>query len=189
VTYHKLTAYLSVTSLLLLNNCSGSHDSNSIDWTKGRGTAACQEWQQSLCNWASRCNLQDITTCATQNQQIECSSDTTAANCATSFDSASCSTVPAGCNVTDTNGVVNAAPAIQGCNDWVDAICSKAVSCGAYGTTSACQTDMQSSLDCSTAIGLGLHFQDCMTQTAALTCSSTSTPAVCEDTILVIKSK
>ncbi len=180
------TSCLLVASAWLLNCCGNSNSSNttpSVDWTAGRGTAACHEWQQSFCNWASRCSLQDMTTCAAQMQQLECSSDTTAADCATSFDSAACTAMPAGCNVTD--AIVNTAPAIQSCNDFQSAFCTKAVGCGAYSSAADCLTQAQSSLDCSKAVGVGLSYSTCITQVNALTCTSSDLPASCKDVILL----
>ena len=184
---HRISISCLFIACVWLLSCSGSSNPSNttpaIDWTAGRGTAACHEWQQSFCTWASHCNLQDMATCSAQVQQLECSSDTTAANCATSFESAACTAMPAGCNVTD--AVVNTAPAIQSCTDFQNAFCAKAVPCGGYASTTDCLTQIQSNLDCSKAIGVSLSFSTCMTEVNALTCTSSDLPASCKNSILL----
>jgi hypothetical protein len=182
---------LFATSLLLIAStsilsCSSKNDSPSAvvtDWTAGRGTAACHEWQRASCEWAARCNARDVAQCAAQYQEIECNSDTTATNCATSFDAAACTTLPANCGMTD---LANAAPAIQGCTDFFNALCARDATCGSPTPTATCvtQTETASSIDCSLAIGLSLNFQDCLTQINTLSCNAAAQPAVCTKSIL-----
>jgi hypothetical protein len=182
---HNITTSLLLIACTFALCCSEKDNSPgapAVDWTTGRGTAACHEWQRSYCELAARCEGVTLVTCATQYQGIECSSDTTATNCATSLDAATCTSPPTGCNATD---IANTAPANQGCNDLYTAVCTHNTSCGDTTPVATCVTDLQGVHDCSAAIGLALSYQDCMTQINAAACSSTALPTACDNVILM----
>jgi len=184
MTHRIATSFLLIASNLVLS-CSGKDNTPStpaIDWTAGRGTAACREWQRAFCELAAKCGTTTLTACANQMQQIACNSDATAASCATSLDAATCAAPPASCNMTD---VLDATPAIQGCNDFLTAVCTLDTKCGSTTPLDTCVTQQLTTINCANAIGLALDYQDCLTQINAAACTSTAMPAVCIKAILL----
>ena len=175
---------LFVTTAMILFSCSGSNNSNSppsVDWTKGRGDAACHEWQQAYCEMGTKCAGVSASDCALQYQGIVCNSDTTAANCATTLSSANCSSLAAGCNATD---LADATTAVAGCNQLYTAICTHNANCGSATAVDACVSQLQSQNDCSKAIGLELGFETCLSKVNAATCASTEQPSECTNVVV-----
>jgi len=179
-TMHRIVAFALMASLLPLSvACSGSNNStniSSVDWAKGRGDAACHEWQQAYCELVSKCGGVALADCGQQYQGIACNSDTTAANCATSLTAASCSAMPAGCGPTD---LADTAPAMAGCNQLYTAICTHNSNCGSATATDSCVSQLQAQNNCSGAIGLELSFETCLAKIAAASCTTSTQPAEC----------
>ena len=164
--------------------CSGKDTSPAApptDWSAGRGSAACREWQRSFCEYAAKCGSTTLVSCATQMQQLSCNSDTNASNCATSLDAAACGAAPIGCNMTD---IVDSAPAVQGCNDLLTAVCTHDSNCGSTPAIATCVTQQLTSLNCSNAIGLALNYQDCLSKLNTAACTA-SFPKECNDVVLL----
>src|SRR5687768_2677752 len=104
----------------------------------GRGSAACRDLQDALCDFAAdTCRVTDRTSCDDMFRGIECKSDATASNCANALQSASCGTGAFGC---DLQSVVDAAPAIARCEALVSAVCERTSECGL--ATADCSLDM-----------------------------------------------
>jgi hypothetical protein len=175
---------LVVTTAIFLFSCSGSNNSNStpnVDWTKGRGDAACHEWQQAYCELGAKCAGAALSDCAQQYQGIVCNSDTTAANCATTLGAANCSSLPTGCNATD---VADATTAVAGCNQLYTAICTHNATCGSTTAVDACVSQLQSQNNCNNAIGLELGFETCLSKVNAAACTATQQPSECKNVIV-----
>jgi len=174
---------LVVITAMILFSCSGSNNSSSpnVDWSKGRGDAACHEWQQAYCEVGAKCAAAALNDCANQYQGIVCNSDTTAANCATTLGSASCSALPAGCNATD---LANATTAVAGCNQLYTAICTHNANCGSPTAVDACVSQLQAQNDCNKAIGLELGFETCLSKVNAAACSASEQPSECKNVIV-----
>jgi len=163
--------------------CSSGNDSKStpVDWTVGRGTAACHEWQKAFCERQSTCGGVDLVTCANQLQTVTCASDATAANCATSITAATCSTATSGCNISD---VADTAWAIQSCTDYLTAACTHDANCGSGIAVDTCVANLQSSSSCAGALGVKLKYESCLAQINAATCTTTL-PADCKSLIYI----
>jgi hypothetical protein len=162
----------------LLPACSNEEDS--YERPAGRGTAACQAWQKSMCDLVVKCGGLSERECVDNFYGMSCLSDSVAQSCATSLASASCAGIPAGCDVPD---VVDPAPAVAACNALIAATCQRGVDCG--GTTmAACTSEAAASLDCSTAMAYTLDYEKCMSQIGALACTATALPDSCTSVIL-----
>ncbi len=165
-------------ALAFFTACGGSDSpaGASVDWTNGRGSATCHEWQRAYCELANKCGGTALADCAKQYQGIACNSDTTAANCATTLAASSCATVPTGCSATD---LADTAPAIAGCTQLYTSICAINTRCGATTTADACMTELQTQHNCNSTIGLELSFETCISKLGSESCDSTSAPAEC----------
>ena len=157
----------------------GGTTAASIDWTIGRGSTACHAWQQAICDYFVKCNAVDLTTCANEIQSISCDSDTTATRCATALESASCNNAPTNCSLT---AVVDTAPAIQGCSDLCQATCAHDVTCNA--AVNQCQNRCERQVGCSSAVGITLDLEACITAIGSASCSTPALPAICSGVIL-----
>jgi len=179
----KLNLILRLLPAILSVACSSSTDSKStpVDWAVGRGSTACQEWQQAFCELESKCGTASVSTCAGQLQTVSCTTDTAAANCASSIAAASCSSFPSGCNVTD---IADTAAAVQACADYLTAGCTHDANCGSTTAVDTCVANLQTSLSCSKAIGVKLNYESCMTQIRSAGCGS-ALPAECTSLIYV----
>jgi len=174
---------LVVITAMILFSCSGSNNSSSpnVDWSKGRGDAACHEWQQAFCEVGAKCAAAALNDCANQYQGIVCNSDTTAANCATTLNAASCGALPTGCNATD---VTDPTAAVAGCNQLYTAICTHNTTCGSATAVDACVSQLQSENNCNNAIGLELGFETCLSKVSAASCTATQLPSECTNVIV-----
>jgi len=182
MTNHLEASALAV-AITLFVSCSGKNDTTtpSVDWTAGRGTAACREWQRAYCELSAKCGGMALATCAAQAQQIACSSDTTASNCASALDAASCSAVPTSCEPTD---LVDTAPAIQGCNAILTDWCNHNTKCGSTMPLDTCMSEQLATTNCNNAIGLALSFDTCVATITAAACTA-AFPSACEEMVLL----
>jgi hypothetical protein len=70
-----------------LPGCGGDDrgDESTDSGGNGRGTAACQDWQDAICDFAAdRCGAISRSQCDRQYQGIECATDAKASECSTS---------------------------------------------------------------------------------------------------------
>jgi hypothetical protein len=146
----------------------------------GRGTLACNQWQQAFCDWVGRCNPPAQSECETQAPAIQCTTDQAAQTCADQIKASDCTTFPAGCQLLD---LADPAPAIQACNDFIDALCTRSEECEP-GSRDACVTDVTSTIDCSAAIGFKLSYEQCISQVRTLDCAATQLPTSCDRVIV-----
>jgi hypothetical protein len=146
----------------------------------GRGTPACNQWQQALCDWAGRCNPPAESVCNAQAPGVQCTSDQAAQSCAEQLNASDCSTLPVGCDLFD---LADPVPAIQACNDFIEALCTRSEECQP-GSHDACVADLTSTVDCSTAIGFKLSYEQCLSQIRTLDCAATQSPTSCQGVIV-----
>ena len=119
---------------LLFMSCDGDNatgeEEEQIEEHTGRGTPACQEWQAAYCEYAYvTCDFGLEGTykgCLEQYSSLVCSSDEVASSCSELFQNASCTEVPEYCNYYD---VLNAEPAIEQCNKYVETVCEMEFRC------------------------------------------------------------
>jgi len=143
---------------------------------KGRGSAACNEWQTAICAWASKCSSPTAATCQDQANSISCISDTKAADCATALNAASCTAFPSGCNLFD---LPDPAPAMAACHQFLDELCAAQVRCAPATTLDQCHQLIDATVDCTKAIGVKLTFEQCIADIKALSCQMPTSPASC----------
>jgi len=172
----------SVGALLLVGGCSGSSNDDDDDdgSVNGAGSPTCQQWQTSICNFAERCGG-NAALCREQAPGIACLSDAEAQRCTAEFEAAACTSLPTGCDFSD---IADPAPAIDKCNAFIQAICSRGEECEP-GTQQDCLTQAAGSLNCAAAIGIKPSFDQCLSEVAVLDCEATSAPVSCQGVVLL----
>lgn len=115
-------------------------------------------------------------------QALFCKSDAAAQSCVTALNETACgSSAPYECtNFYDT------APAIQLCQQVSNKYCAVAAKCG-VATTDSCLSQVNSVLQCSTAVGASPTINTCLSALDALTCTANSTPQLPSSCTGVIK--
>jgi hypothetical protein len=156
--------------------CGGGRDTP----TEGRGTAACRIWQDSVCDWAIRCEAQ-ITreACDDQFQGVTCRSDAMANTCSKQFDSAGCQSLPPNCGMDE---VADPAPAAKACDNLTGLICKRSVTCGLFESEEACFNE--SKIDCSLSIAFTLDYEACIADVEKQECDVMVVPQICDSVII-----
>src|SRR6478609_563015 len=92
------------------------------DESQGRGTPACKNFQDAICDYAvDRCAQGERANCDDIYSGIECLSDSAADACANALNDVACSvTPPPAC---DLRTVADPAPAIANCGRLIGVIC------------------------------------------------------------------
>jgi hypothetical protein len=149
----------------------------------GRGTKACRDWQDAICDYAAdRCHMLSRDTCDQQYQGATCKSDAAASSCATQLDKSACGRAPEGCSLT---GVADPGPAARACDQLFDAFCERYISCGLFETTEACRADPSVMIvDCAKAIAYNLDYEACFEEAQALQCDVLMRPQICRRVIV-----
>jgi hypothetical protein len=148
--------------------------------TEGRGTAACRIWQDSVCDWAVRCQAAlSRGACDDQFRGVTCRSDAKANACSKQFDSAGCQTLPPNCGLDE---VADPAPAAKACDALTDLICERSVSCGQFETEEACVNEAK--IDCSRSIAFTLDYEQCIADVKKLDCDVLVVPEICDSVII-----
>jgi hypothetical protein len=166
--------------LALLLGCDGEDNR-----TSGRGTAACHDFQDAVCDFAAdECRVVDRAGCDDIFRGVECTSDSAASACANALNAATCGAGAAGC---DLRATINGAPAVMRCNQLMDLMCGRAVRCGQFASVETCRMQSTSmvGLDCKDAASVSLRYEECEKLIPDLACTAT-TPAVCRGVIGVI---
>src|SRR5690349_12697729 len=149
---------LTLGGLLLLAGCGDDDD----DSPPGRGSVACQDFQDAFCDYASdRCGSTARSDCDHSFKGIECKSDDAASRCANGLNDATCGQPVSGC---DFNAIIDPAPAVARCEQLFDRICTHFVDCGTFPTRDSCEPLMTAGLDCSNAVSTSLTYEDCLEQ-------------------------
>jgi hypothetical protein len=150
----------------------------------GRGSKACRDWQDAICDYASdRCEMFSRKACDLQYQGATCKSDAVASRCAAQLDAASCGRAPESC-VLDVVG--DPGPAARACDGLFDAFCERSVSCGVSESNEACRAEPEvQAIDCGQAIAYRLDYERCLDETKALECELLLLPEVCDNVIIL----
>ncbi len=151
--------------------------------TEGRGSAACRIWQDSVCDWADRCEALTRDACDEQFQGVTCRSDETAKECSRQFDSASCQTLPPRCGL---DAIADPAPAAKACAALTSLICKRSAMCGTSTTEEECLT--RESVDCSRSLAFKLDYETCIDEVEKLQCDVLVIPEICESVIIARQS-
>jgi hypothetical protein len=161
----------------------GSVDRSESDSGAGRGTKACRDWQDAICDYAAdRCEMLSRKTCDQQYQGATCKSDAAASRCATQLDQSACGRAPDTCAL---NVVADPGPAARACDRFLDAYCERYVSCGLFKTAEACRADPAvTSIDCGKAIAYNLDYEACFEEAQALECEVLVLPQICLSVIV-----
>jgi hypothetical protein len=148
--------------------------------TEGRGTAACRIWQDSVCDWATRCEAA-ITRedCDAQFQGVTCRSDDVANRCSDQFEEAACQRLPSNCSM---DQVADPTPAAKACAKLTSLICEHSVSCGVSTSVEACL--QESKIDCSRSIAYTLDYEKCISDVKKLGCDVIVVPEICDSVII-----
>jgi hypothetical protein len=150
---------------------------------EGRGTSTCQDWQFAYCEYAyETCNFGvegNMTACLKQYSSFVCLSDDIALSCTDALNSADCASVPQACMY---QYVTDPVPAIEQCNEYIDAICERDVTCGG-GTLDECREEYIPLIGCDEVIGTYLNFEECLPQLRELGCTE-MVPEECETLFL-----
>jgi hypothetical protein len=158
------------------------------DTVKGRGSEACNEWQDALCTYAAdRCGAMSRGDCEAQYLGVTCKSDAVANECAQEFDNARCGRADARC---DLNGVADTEPAMRACTRLFDRFCERAVECAAFESQLAClSSEAVQEIDCGRAVAYRLAYETCYEQIDQLDCDELAVelklPPSCNDVIIV----
>lgn len=184
-----LRSILVCVSLCVLVGCGGGSDGGGGDGggaSVGRGSAACRDWQDALCDFVSQqCGGLSRALCDEQYQGVSCLSDATATACSNAFNSSSCASPPASCDIAD---IADPAPAQQACREFIDHLCASGIRCGQYATDAECQADTTSGgLDCETIAVFKLSYETCLEEIDALSCTAVALPASCNDVFLRVQ--
>jgi hypothetical protein len=151
------------------------------DAPRGRGSAACQDFQDSACDFiVDQCGGTSRAACDKGFRGIECKSDDAASACANGLNDATCGQAVSGC---DLGAVIDPAPAIARCQTLVDKVCDHLVGCKLLTSRDACQVATMMGLSCAQAVSTSLDFEDCVQQVDGLTCENGSLPTVCQGAI------
>lgn len=169
--------------LLACSVSSACGDESEGDEPMGRGSAACQDFQDATCDFASdRCGVVARATCDTTFRGIRCVDDAQATACANALNEATCGSASPQCEL---DAIVDRPAAIASCEALYQAFCDHNATCGGQ-TVGECMADAAAmGFDCSQALSIDLRYESCLEAIDALMCGS-PTPAVCREVVLVL---
>jgi hypothetical protein len=153
----------------------------------GRGSAACQDWQDAICDFvADECGAVVRDLCDDNYRGVECLSDEQASECANALQQATCTSPPPSCDLTD---VADPAPAVAKCEGILEAICELVMRCGSSQTLEDCiaSTTAMLSFDCATAIAVDLRYESCIEAIQQATCDRPPPMGACTGVIRAIQ--
>ena len=164
---------------LLALGCKGEDDA-----AKGRGTAACQDFQDAVCDFAAdHCHVSERGTCDHAFQGIECKSDAVASACANSLNDAACGAAVPTC---DLSQIIDTQPAIAHCQELIAKLCAHLAQCGQTASLDSCLASPPTGgLDCLQAASVGLGYEDCLQQIDDWSCGA-QTPRICSEVIGIL---
>jgi hypothetical protein len=155
------------------------------DEPAGRGSAACQDFQDATCDFAAdRCKRIDRSICDQGFRGIECTSDDLASSCANALNAAVCGQPVAACPIQQ---LVDPQPAIARCNTLLDRLCGHLTTCGAATSVEACrmQANTMLGIDCAQALSASLNYEPCLEALEGLACTA-QIPSVCRGVIGIL---
>ena len=169
---------------LALLGCSPPADDeeeDGISGPPGRGSEACQQWQDALCDWAAdQCDGMARATCDRQAKGVRCSSDSAAVECTATLSAASCDDPATECGVLS---MADREPAEQACEEYAQVVCAAEERCG-MAVASVCTAALIDQLHCSAAYGVALDYEACLHLLETRECTD-AFPAICDTVLLV----
>jgi hypothetical protein len=136
-------------------------------------------WQDSICDWAERCQASTRRVCDDQFQGVTCKADEIASKCADAIDGADCDGIPPLCGPDE---IADPAPAVHACELIFTRFCDRAVECGAITSRQACLAVEKP--DCSGAFSYGLDHEACLEEIDRVECEVLVRPAICARVIV-----
>lgn len=177
-------AALTCLSALVLAGCPDDSDGAGGS-PPGRGSAACQDWQDAICAFAAdECSSLTRQRCDEQFKGVTCRSDSAATDCANAFNTATCMAVPPACDLSD---IADPAPAQQACETLAARVCERQMECDAATTIESCRAALLMALPCDTAIAYTLDYESCLTAIDTISCTATELPEVCVGAIKALE--
>ncbi len=166
---------------LVALGCSPPAEDEAESEPPGRGSAACREWQDALCDWAAdQCDGMGRGTCDRQAQAVACTSDAEAQACAAVLREASCDDPATECGVL---AVADRDPAEEACEEYARVVCAAEERCG-MAVASVCTATLIDQLRCTAAYGVALDYEACIYRIEIRDCTD-SLPAICDTVLLV----
>jgi len=151
---------------------------------EGRGSAACRQWQDSVCDWATRCQALPREDCDAQFQGVICKSDDEAMKCASAFDKAGCNRTPDRCGL---SAIADPTPAERACDELTGQFCRRSVECGISATEQDCLD--REEVDCSQSVAYKLDYETCLDEIDEIECQIVRLPQICEAVIISSQSR
>jgi hypothetical protein len=149
----------------------------------GRGSAACNDWQDAICDFASgECRVIGRAECDDNYKAVTCASDERASACSNAFNSATCMTPPPSCDLTD---IADPAPARAACDQLLTRLCGHVLECGMVASLEECRQQVDTAIDCDRAVAHSPGFDACLAQVETLPCSMLVLPDLCRDVIKI----
>ena len=159
---------LSLSGCALSGRSEQSEPDAGSDEPRGRGSEACQRWQQSFCDFAAdECGLIDSERCDDQNRGVVCADDEEATRCADGFAVAACNRPPGGCEVAD---IADRRAAAEACETYFEAQCESNTRCGIFSNIDDCLESPLFDFDCDRALSIGLDFEQCLQELSTRRC-------------------
>ncbi len=178
-------AMITLGLLVSVLGCAESNDGAAaepaaVDWSLGRGTAACHQWQQGFCEFMQKCGAMPWEGCVAQNQGMACKSDAAASKCAATFSSASCTGIPADCTY---DAIRDRAPAVALCEGYAAAACDLELRCGKTSDKTQCVATVKAARHCDVAVSIQLSYETCISELKSMSCAS-ALPTACTQAVL-----
>jgi hypothetical protein len=166
---------------LAVLGCSPPAEDEEETEAPGRGTAACREWQDALCDWAAdQCDGMGRGTCDRQAQAVACTSDAEAEACTAVLRDSSCDDPATDCGVL---AMADREPAVEACEEYAEVVCAAEERCG-MAVASVCTAGMIDQLRCADAYGVALDYDACIYRLEIRGCTD-DFPAICDTVLLV----
>jgi len=177
------TAVVSRIALAWIALVMGCSDDPGPAGTKGRGSAACNEWQSAYCGYASKCQPSSANSACEQIKGVSCKSDTEANQCAAAINGASCTAPPPAGG--DVGSIAEPTPAKKMCEDFKAAFCKRLDECDP-GSLATCLEAVKATPDCEKAIAVTLAYETCMSEIPKIVCTAPALPDVCKGVLLLL---
>jgi hypothetical protein len=158
-----------VVSLLVLVGCSSSDgDAGGATGGKFVRSATCLAFQDSFCDWASdKCHIESRELCDEEARALFCKDDATVQACVDDLSRAECTAPPNSCR-----GIIDTAPAVALCNDFLARLCTNAVDRCKLIDATTCASEASRAIDCSRAAGASPTIDQCFADLDAAPCGT-----------------
>ncbi len=167
-----------------LGACAGADEAVGADKPAG-GVGACQDYQDALCDWVTRCSPGvPRESCDLVARSIVCREGADdAERCAVAIDASHCNNPPSQCELVD---VADAEAARPACEAYLQGVCEAELRCSPELSASDCYAEKAQSLDCSLVIGVKQPgFARCLSDLPEVACDGSLIPESCRDILTV----